>query len=175
MVGMPQLKVTIKRQSRVCVLSVSGELDIATTAALAELAVPAVQVPAELVVIDLTGLEFIDCRGAQALAAVSRAVPPGCPVLVRGVGARVRKVLDILAISLERGGEEDQNQAVAWLVLESQVLRSWSEQVRAAARHLVARSRQERLRRADIPEWSALPAALGEQRAGQGAGPLRGH
>ena len=146
--SMPPLTVTIKRQNRVCVLSVSGELDIATAPVLAELALPAVQVPAERVVIDLSGLQFVDCTGVQALSGVANAVPSGCPVLVRGVNARVRKVLDIVAVTLERHGAVDLNQA-EWLILESQVLCSWSEQVRADARNLVARSRRIRLQRAD--------------------------
>ena len=105
------------------------------------------QVPAERVVIDLSGLKFADCTGVQALSAVAHAVPADCPVLVRGVDPRVRKVLDIVGVTLERHGAVDLNQA-EWLILESQVLRSWSEQVRADARNLVARCRRSRLQRA---------------------------
>jgi hypothetical protein len=52
-----------------------------------------------------------------------------------------------VGVALERHGEVNLSQA-EWLILESQVLCSWSEQVRADARNLVARSRRIRLQRA---------------------------
>ena len=61
---MPLLTVTITREGRVCVLSVSGELDIATTPALTRHAAAALQDPAERMIIDLSGLEFLDCCGS---------------------------------------------------------------------------------------------------------------
>jgi anti-sigma B factor antagonist len=140
---MPPLKVEVKREGRVCRLSVGGELDIATAPVLAALAAPAVRGPAERLVVDLSGLEFIDCCGVRALAAVTRAAPPGCPVVVRGATGLVRRVLDIVAIRLDRHGQEAIDRA-AWLVLESQVLRSWARQVRADSRSLVASSRDAR-------------------------------
>jgi anti-anti-sigma factor len=103
-VTMPPLTVTITREGRVCVLSVSGELDIATTPALTQQAAAALRLPAERLIIDLSGLQFIDCCGVRALAAVTRAAPPGCPVLVRGAGRRVSRILNLLAVSLERRG-----------------------------------------------------------------------
>jgi anti-sigma B factor antagonist len=157
--SMPPLTVTIKRAGRVCVLSVTGELDIATTAALAEQAVPAVRHHVEQLIIDLSGLKFIDCCGVRALAAVTRAAPPGCPVLVRGATRRVRAVLDLLAVPLERSGTIalDRSQ---WLVLEAQVLRSWARQARTDSRALVAASRENRARLAHPPGHTRHAAAL---------------
>lgn len=139
MLSMPVLNVTIKQQGHVCVLSVSGELDIATAHILAGQAA-GLPGSAERLILDLSGLEFIDCQGAQALAAVASAAPPGCRVLVRGLTRRLRKVFGILALPLERQGEVSLDCA-EWVVLESQVLRSWARQARADSQDLVARSR----------------------------------
>jgi anti-anti-sigma factor len=139
-VSMPQLSVTIKQYGQVCVLSVSGELDIATVPILAGQAAVLHGLAGRLIV-DLSGLEFVDCKGAQALAAVTSAVPPGCPVQVRGLAGRLRKVFDILALPLERHGHVILEHA-EWTKLESQVLRSWARQARADSQALVARSRR---------------------------------
>ena len=72
----PPLTVTITREGRVCVLSVSGELDIAAAPALTRQAAAALQDPAERLIVGLSGLAFLDCCGARALAAVTRAAPP---------------------------------------------------------------------------------------------------
>jgi anti-anti-sigma factor len=141
--SMPPLKVEIKQEGRVCVLSIGGELDIATAPVLAAEAAPIRGAGAERLVVDLSGLEFIDCYGIRALAAVTQTAPPGCPVVVHGAGGRVRKVLDILGVRLERHGQEAVERA-SWLVLESAVLRSWAAQVRADTRILVASSRHDR-------------------------------
>lgn len=137
--GTPQLNVTIKQRGQVCVLSVSGELDIATAPILAGHAAALADLAGRLIV-DLSGLEFVDCAGARALAAVTSAAPPGCPVLVRGLARRVRKVFDILALPLERHGEMSSLDRAEWVRLEAQVLRSWAQQARADSEALIAES-----------------------------------
>ena len=92
---MRPLTVTITRKGLVCVLGISGELDIATTPALTRQAAAALRPPTERLIIDLSGLRFVDCCGARALAAATRAAPAGCPVLVRGASDRVRRILDL--------------------------------------------------------------------------------
>lgn len=92
----------MKRRGAVCILRVGGELDIATAPLFAAQAAAALRVPPGEFVIDLRGLEFIDVRGARALAAAARTVPAGCPVLIRCMNARVRRVLDVLGVTLER-------------------------------------------------------------------------
>jgi anti-sigma B factor antagonist len=127
-VSKPPLTVTLRREGRVCVVSVSGELDIATAPVLAG---QATVLPGgiERLIVDLSGLEFIDCRGVQVLAGVTQAAPPGCPVVVRGATGRVSKVLDILAVPLGWEGQVTLDRG-EWLILESQVQRSWAQQVR---------------------------------------------
>ena len=160
---MPPLTVTITREGRVCVLSVSGELDIATIPTLTRQATAALQEPAERLIIDLSGLEFLDCSGVRALAAVTRAAPPGCPVLVRGAGTRARRILDLLAVPLDRPGTVSLDRA-EWLILEAQVLRSWSRETRTHSRTLAAQAHQGRR---DARRGSTrLAAALRESRTG---------
>jgi anti-sigma B factor antagonist len=139
-VSAPQLKIRVKRDGRVCILRVSGELDIATAPAFAAQVALALEVPPARFVLDLAGLEFADCCGARALAAAARSVPPDCPVVVCSVNRRVRQVLDVLGLRLERGGTEAVSRA-AWLVLESEVLRSWARDIRADTRKLIAEVR----------------------------------
>jgi anti-sigma B factor antagonist len=145
-VTIPSLNVTISREGQVCVLAASGELDIATAPDLTQQAEVALRQPPGRLILDLSGLEFVDCAGVRALAAVTGAAPPGCPVLVRGVGRRARRILDLLAVSLERPGAATPGRG-EWLFLESQVLMSWAEQVRSDSRALVAEARQARSRR----------------------------
>ena len=156
---MSPLNVTITREGQVCVLAVSGELDIATTPALTQQAAAALRQPAERLIIDLSGLQFIDCGGARALAAVIRGAPPGCPVLVRGAGRRVRRILDLLAVPLERPGTVTLER-VRWLLVESQVLVSWAQEACANSRVLAAQSRQARDRRTAIRGSTWLTAGV---------------
>jgi anti-sigma B factor antagonist len=161
-VSKPPLTVTVKREGHICVVSVSGELDIATAP---DLAGQAAVLPGgmERLIVDLSGLEFIDCRGVQVLVSLTRAAPPGCPVVVRGATGRVRRVLDILAVSLGWEGQVTLDRG-EWLILESQVQRSWAQQVRTDSRNLVAISRAAREDRARLVAMRA-PARLAGLRA----------
>ena len=137
------LTVTVTWDRPVCVLAIGGELDIATVPVLTEQAAAALRQPAERLILDLSGLEFIDCCGVRALEAVTRAAPAGCPVLVRGAGRRVRRILDLLAVSLERPGTVTPDR-VEWLLLESEALVSWAREACANSSALVAQARGRR-------------------------------
>jgi anti-sigma B factor antagonist len=148
---MPPLRVKIKHDSRAVTVSVSGELDIASAPALAERAGRALEIPAERVVLDLSGLTFIDCAGGRALIALTSATAPGCPVVVRGASHRVRKVLAILDASLERssalepadGTEQAGSRARelnTWLLQEAQGLVSWAEQACLDSKNALTRA-----------------------------------
>jgi hypothetical protein len=103
----------------------------------------------ERFVLDLSGLRFIDCCGARALAAVTRAVPRDCPVIVRAVRPGVRRVLELLGLDLQRqprrdgparehrtthAGAHDADRQVRQL----QVTRTRAQHVMAEARMLAA-------------------------------------
>jgi anti-anti-sigma factor len=129
------LKVETAHHGLVCVLAVTGELDLLMVADLAESAAAALQIPAERFVLDLSRLSFIDCCGARALAAITRTIPAGCPVIVRSVSPAVRRVLDLMGVNLESRAMVPGNQATR-LVLESQRIRSLARQAMAESRTL---------------------------------------
>lgn len=126
---MSPLTVKITRKGQICTLAVSGELDIATTHVLARRAAEALRLPTERLIIDLSGLQFIDVCGARGLAAVTRAAPSGCPVLVRGARGPVRRILDLLALPLEQSGAVTPDSA-GRPARESQVPGSWPQAIR---------------------------------------------
>ena len=93
---------------------------------LAESAAAALKTPAERFVLDLSRLSFIDCCGVRVLAAITRTIPAGCPVIVRSVSPAVRRVLDLMGLNLESRAMVPGNGA-ARLVLESQRIRSLAQ------------------------------------------------
>lgn len=96
------VRVRVERDGVVRVLVVSGDLDLVSAAEFAARASRAADGPVERLVLDLSGLRFIDCCGARALAAATRAVGDDCPVIVRAVRPAVRRVLELLRLELER-------------------------------------------------------------------------
>ncbi len=96
------LSARVEYDGLVCVLAVSGELDLIAAGKYADIAAAALRTNAERFVLDLSGLEFVDCGGARALAATAQAVPAGCPVIVRSVSPAARRVLELLGLSLEQ-------------------------------------------------------------------------
>jgi anti-anti-sigma factor len=142
-VSAPSLRVRVERDGGVCVLAVRGELDIATIPELARKAAAALQIPPVRLVLDLSGLEFIDCAGAQALAAVTETVPAGCPITVGSMSCAAQRVLGVLGMTLERPGAAATGE-VPWTVPESQVLLSWRQQLRAEIAGRLRRRRRAR-------------------------------
>ncbi|MGE5133471.1 MAG: STAS domain-containing protein [Gemmatimonadota bacterium] len=98
------LSARVEYDGLVCVLAVSGELDLLAAGKYADIAAAALRTNAERFVLDLSGLKFVDCGGARALAATAQAVPAGCPVIVRSVSPAARRVLELLGLSLELRG-----------------------------------------------------------------------
>ena len=176
MVKAGYLKVETARHGLVCVLAVTGELDLFTAADLAESAAAALRTPAGRFVLELSRLSFIDCCGVRALATMTRAVPAGCPVIVRSVSPAVRRVLDLMGVNLESGALVPRNQA-ARLVLESQRIRSLAQQAMAESRTLAETVAATEDRVADTltrladrrPHRAARLAALGHTARAQAA------
>lgn len=135
MVEVDYLTAEVEQNGPVCVLTIGGELDVLTVANLAKPATAALKVQAERFVLDLSGLTFIDCCGARALATMTRAVPADCPVVVRSASPAVRRVLDLLGMNLELR-EMTANGHAAWLALQSQLLCSLVQQAMAESRRL---------------------------------------
>jgi anti-sigma B factor antagonist len=98
------LKVRLERYEQVCVLTASGEMDIGSSKTFTEFVegvAGAMRPRPSRVILDLSGLKFIDCSGARALAAVARWEPGRSAVVVRSVRPPVRRVLDLMGLDLD--------------------------------------------------------------------------
>jgi anti-sigma B factor antagonist len=97
------LTIKVDRYGQVCVLAVRGELDLGSSVMFIEFTegVAAAMTPQpQRVVVDLSGLRFIDCSGARALAAVASSPLGRCPVVLRSVRPAVHRVLDLMGLDL---------------------------------------------------------------------------
>jgi anti-anti-sigma factor len=99
-VAADSVQVRALRRNGVCVLQIAGDLDTMGADAFAERADEAVRSLPWPVLVDLSGLTFIDARGARVLDAVMRTLPGGQAAIVRACPRRVRRILDILGVSL---------------------------------------------------------------------------
>jgi anti-anti-sigma factor len=79
-------------------LRLSGEADVATEPVLDD-SLQSLRASAEgVLVIDLTGLEFIDARSVQLLVSRAQALPEGERMVLQGVRGVVERVLRTLGI-----------------------------------------------------------------------------
>jgi anti-anti-sigma factor len=90
------LTVKVVRDGRICVLTLSGDLDLLAVPGFLMHAAQVIDEPTERFVLDLAGLTFLDCAGARALAAVTDLLPSGCPVIIRSLSPAARRILDLL-------------------------------------------------------------------------------
>lgn len=94
------LTIKVVRDGRICVLTLSGDLDILALPGFLMHAAPVADERTERFVLDLGGLTFLDCAGARALAAVTKLLPSGCPVIIRSLSPAARRILDLLNMDL---------------------------------------------------------------------------
>lgn len=92
------VQVQAERLHGACVLRISGELDLATADTLGERADAAVAGMPQPVLVDVSGLTFIDACGARALNAVIQTLPDGRLAALRSCPYGIRRILDILAL-----------------------------------------------------------------------------
>jgi anti-anti-sigma factor len=93
------IRVSTEVSDHACVIEVSGELTFTTEPEFTVRVTQAVAASRGLVLFDLSGLDFLDCRGARALARAVHAVPSR-ETGVRGCNPAVRHVLDALGFDL---------------------------------------------------------------------------
>jgi anti-anti-sigma factor len=96
------LAVKVVRDGRICVLTLSGDLDILAVPRFLMHAAQAVDERTERFVLNLAGLTFLDCSGARALAALTNLLPSGCPVIIRSLSPAARRILDLLNLDLRQ-------------------------------------------------------------------------
>lgn len=89
-----------ERHGRVTVLKLRGELDVVTAAGFAAEAASELRQAPGPVAVDLSFLDFIDCSGARALAAVIASVQPWRLAEVCGIQPTVGRVLDLMGMDL---------------------------------------------------------------------------
>ena len=94
------LTIKAARDGPICVLTLSGDLDLLAVTDFLAHAARVVDGRAERLVLDLAGLTFLDCAGARALAVVTHFVPSGCPVIIRSLSPPARRILDLLNLHL---------------------------------------------------------------------------
>lgn len=94
------IRVSFDVQDATCIVKVAGELTLVTEQQFTTRAAEALAAFRGPVLFDLTGLDFIDCRGARALAGVLRAAPG--PAGVHGCNPVVRRFLEVAGFDLPR-------------------------------------------------------------------------
>jgi anti-anti-sigma factor len=93
---------TIKpaHDGRICVLTLSGDLDFVAVTGFLMHAARVVDDRTERFVLDLAGLTFLDCAGVRALVIATDFAPSGCPVIIRSLSPGARRILDLLNLDL---------------------------------------------------------------------------
>jgi anti-anti-sigma factor len=93
---MSALKVKANLDGRICVLTVTGDLDCLSVTGFLTHAARVVDERIERFVLDLGGLTCLDAAGARALAMATHLPPSSCPVIIRSLSAQARRVLDLM-------------------------------------------------------------------------------
>jgi anti-anti-sigma factor len=96
------LTIKVVRDGQICVLILSGDLDLLAVPGFLMHAAQVIDEPAERFVLDLAGLTFLDCAGARTLAGVTNLLPSGCPVIIRSLSPAARRILDLLNLDLRQ-------------------------------------------------------------------------
>lgn len=97
------LTIKVARDRRICVLTLSGDLDFLAVPGFLVHAAQVIDERAERFVLDLAGLTFLDCAGARALAIATNLLPSGCPVIIRSLSPAARRILDLLNMDFTAG------------------------------------------------------------------------
>jgi anti-sigma B factor antagonist len=77
---------------------VSGELDLVTMPILREYLTPILRGRPKRLILELSGIKFIDCGSARLIADVGRSLPPGQRPVIRRPPPGVRKVFQLTGL-----------------------------------------------------------------------------
>lgn len=130
--GNDYLWVWADRSRGVTVLKVRGELDASTAARFAADAARELRQTVGLIAVDLSFLDFLDCTGARALAAMVRSVPAWRVTEVRGIQPPVARLLELTRTNLSaapRRGEPLRSVRGQELMARAAVIRAQSQEV----------------------------------------------
>jgi anti-anti-sigma factor len=150
-----RLRIRAERRGRICVVALSGPLDMAASAGLADcVKVERAARPARLV-IDMSGVSVVDSSGARALAAAVGSAPGQCPVVVRSLRPAARRQLELTGLGWpdlggldhEAGSAETRPRGGDGILAQSAtgiLVREWKH-VLGAAEHTIADSHRTAL------------------------------
>jgi anti-anti-sigma factor len=160
------VQVRAVRRNGACVLQIAGELDAMAADTFAEQVDTAVRSLPWPVLVDLSGLTFIDARGARVLDAVMRTLPGGRPASVRACPRHIRRMLDILRLPLDgrpTGGSPARRPGAVTLVDEVRRARLHAGEAKLDASGTLAELADTRIRVAGTIERSGLIREQGRQ------------
>ena len=92
------LQIDVSRDGVVTTVTATGELDITTATVLTDRLLAAAAGHPERLVLDLSGLVFVDVAGARALHDVHTLLQAMCPVILRQPRPSARKVFEITGL-----------------------------------------------------------------------------
>jgi anti-anti-sigma factor len=92
------LRVEVEHRSGLSMLRITGELDAQVSDSFAARARAVTEKVTAPLVIDLSGLAYLDARGAAVLTEVIRALPPGQLAGISGCPPRVHRVLRLAGL-----------------------------------------------------------------------------
>lgn len=95
----PGLTVCVQWDHSVATVAVHGEIDLGTVEAFSATLGEVVGRNPRRLVIDLTGVTFIDPSGLQAFARARRDLPEHCPVVLRSPRRQVRQVFAVTGLN----------------------------------------------------------------------------
>lgn len=94
----PALTIGERWDAGVAIATVRGEIDITTVATLSEHLGHLARKNPQRLVIDLAEVSFIDSSGLGGFVRIRRALPPGCPVVIRSPQRRVWQLFKITGL-----------------------------------------------------------------------------
>ena len=95
------LTVKTVRDGAVCTLILCGDLDLGAAGEFLQHAARVLDDRIERLVLDLAGVTFLDCAGVRALAMAASFAPSGCPVIIRSLSPKARRILELLDLDVE--------------------------------------------------------------------------
>ena len=92
------LQIDVYRDGVITTVTVAGELDIVTAPGLMGRLLKAADAHTERLVLDLSGLAFVDVAGARALDQTYTLLQAVCPVILRAPRPSVRRVFGLTGL-----------------------------------------------------------------------------
>jgi len=94
----PALTIGERWDVGMAIATVCGDIDIDTVSTLSEQLGQLARKNPQRLVIDLAGVSFIDSSGLGGFVRIRKALPPGCPLVIRSPQRRVRQLFKITGL-----------------------------------------------------------------------------